>query len=151
LISLTFRNDKGCLTFEAKAYALLRVTMDIMKIYLDAHKSQCKIPSTRSKVSPRGFYESFTSNKQCNLYVRNVTSSSCNEFHEEHQRLFLLHLRDLMNSLNCCGNVSYHLIPNDMDTLSWWIRSSILICVGSLKMTMECNFMTSRFHTIHLQ
>jgi hypothetical protein len=26
--------------------------------------------STKSKVSSQGFYESFTSNKRCNLYVR---------------------------------------------------------------------------------
>jgi hypothetical protein len=30
------------LIFEAKSYALLRVTMDIMQIYLDAHKNQYK-------------------------------------------------------------------------------------------------------------
>jgi hypothetical protein len=39
---LTFGSDKGFLTFEAKPYTLLRVTIDIMRIYLDAHKSQCK-------------------------------------------------------------------------------------------------------------
>jgi hypothetical protein len=44
---------------------------------------------TRSKVRPRRFYESFTSNKRCKSYVRNITSSSSDEFHEEHQGLFL--------------------------------------------------------------
>jgi hypothetical protein len=29
-----------------------------------------QILSTRSKVSSRRFYESFTSNKRCNLYIR---------------------------------------------------------------------------------
>jgi hypothetical protein len=30
------------LTFEAKPYALLRVTMDIMQIYLNVYKNPCK-------------------------------------------------------------------------------------------------------------
>jgi hypothetical protein len=46
--------------------------------------------STRSKVSSRRFYESFTSNKPCKSYVRDITSSSSDEFHEEYQGLILL-------------------------------------------------------------
>jgi hypothetical protein len=64
--------------------------MDIIRIYLDAHKNQCKILFTRSKVSLRRFYESFTFNKQCKSCVHNITSSSSNKFHEEHQALFFL-------------------------------------------------------------
>jgi hypothetical protein len=42
LISLTFGSNKSCWHLKPRPYALLRVTMDIMQIYLDAHKSQCK-------------------------------------------------------------------------------------------------------------
>jgi hypothetical protein len=44
---------------------------------------------TRSKVSLGRFYERFTSNKGCKSYVRDITSPSSNEFHDEHQGLFL--------------------------------------------------------------
>jgi hypothetical protein len=45
---------------------------------------------TRFKVSLRRFYESFTSNKPCKSYVRDITSPSSDEFYEKHQGLFLL-------------------------------------------------------------
>jgi hypothetical protein len=48
-----------------------------------------QILSTKSKITSRRFYESFTSNKQCKSYVRDITSPSSDEFHEEHQGLFL--------------------------------------------------------------
>jgi hypothetical protein len=48
-----------------------------------------QILPTRSKASLGRFYESFTSNKRCKSYVRNITSPSSDEFHEEHQGLFL--------------------------------------------------------------
>jgi hypothetical protein len=48
-----------------------------------------QILSTRSKVSSGRFYESFTSNKQCKLYVRDITSPSSDEFYEKHRGLLL--------------------------------------------------------------
>ena len=36
---------------------------------LGCSKKPMQFLSVRSKVSSKGFYESFTSNKQCNLYV----------------------------------------------------------------------------------
>jgi hypothetical protein len=49
-----------------------------------------QILSTRFKVSSRRFYESFTSKVQCKSYVRDITFSSSEKFHKEHQGLFLL-------------------------------------------------------------
>jgi hypothetical protein len=49
-----------------------------------------QILSIRSKVSLRRFYGSFTFNKQCKSYVRDISSLFSDEFHEKHQRLFLL-------------------------------------------------------------
>jgi hypothetical protein len=48
-----------------------------------------QILSTSSKVNLRTFYESFTFNKRCKIYVRDITSLSSDEFHEEYQGLFL--------------------------------------------------------------
>jgi hypothetical protein len=48
-----------------------------------------QILSTRSKESLRRFYESFIYNKRYKSYVRDIIFHSSDEFHDEHQGLFL--------------------------------------------------------------
>ena len=122
-----------------------------------------QILSTRFKVSLRRFYKSFTSNRRCKSYVCDITSPSNDEFHEEFQRLFLLtspKTREfiepsqqhklpfdpcLEDRQTCLG------IKNNEDHFVLVDSFSILIRIRPLKLIMECNFVTSRFYTTHLQ